>query len=167
MVAIFAYFQNRLISRILVVFSSRFLHETIVMCQQSRFSPVSGIFNFRAKLTVQQRLQPLYSGRLCIFSKSSHLKNISCFFKRFSHETTGMSYESPFLQVLSILKFGAKLTFQQGLQPLYNGDICIFSKSSHFSNSSCFFKPLLHKTTAMSQQSRFSHVLAFLIFEPN
>ena len=43
------------------------LHRRTVMCQQSRFTHVLGIFKFLAKLTITQRLQPLHTGRFHMF----------------------------------------------------------------------------------------------------
>ena len=72
-------FQNRLISRIFGVFSNGFLHRTTLMFSKNGFRHVFGIFNFRRKLTILHRIEPLQGGRS---SKSSHLSNIF-FLQRF------------------------------------------------------------------------------------
>ena len=50
------HFQNRLISRILGVFSSGFFYRTTLMFLKNGYSHVLGIFNFRPKLTILQWL---------------------------------------------------------------------------------------------------------------
>ena len=79
--SVFSHFHYCLISRILNVFSSRFLHTTTVLSLKSRFSHIFGDFNFWPKLTILQRLQPFHSGHFCQFLLSSHFSNIKCFFE--------------------------------------------------------------------------------------
>ena len=64
-------------------FLEPFLHRTTVMCQQSRFSHLLGIFTFSPKRTILQRLQPLLTGHFCQFSNWCHLSNIRCFLELF------------------------------------------------------------------------------------
>ena len=54
--AIFSHFKNVLISRILAVFWSCFLHRTTAMCCRNVFSMFFCIFNFGPKVTVLQSL---------------------------------------------------------------------------------------------------------------
>ena len=56
LVAIFGNFQNGLIFRILVVFSSLFLHRTTAMFCTNGFSMFSSILNFWPKVRILQRL---------------------------------------------------------------------------------------------------------------
>ena len=56
LVAIFGHFQNAVISPILAVFSSHFLHRTTAMCCRNVFSMFLCIFNFWAKATILQSL---------------------------------------------------------------------------------------------------------------
>ena len=56
LVAIFGFFQNALIFRILCVFWSRFLHRTTAMCCRNVFSMFLCIFNFWPKVTILQGL---------------------------------------------------------------------------------------------------------------
>ena len=95
-VAIFAHFDYRLISRILNVFSSRFLHTTTVLSLKSSLSHIFGNFNFWPKLTILQRLQPLHSGHFCPFSLSSHFSNIKCFFEAFFAYNNSVIFQESF-----------------------------------------------------------------------
>ena len=79
-------FQNRLISRILGVFSSGYLHRTTLMFLQNGCSHVFEIFKFAPGLAILQGLQPLHGLQPLQdnrFSKSSYFSNIWFFCERF------------------------------------------------------------------------------------
>ena len=82
-VVIFGHFQRALIFRILIIFSSRFLHRTTLISSYKRFSHLFGIFKFWPKVTILHGLSPLHCGHFSPFLKRSHFSNINCFFEAF------------------------------------------------------------------------------------
>ena len=114
-VAIFANFQNGLISQILAAFWSRFLHKTTVMCLYSCFSHVFAILIFDPNW-------PLCKGySLCIVAIFANFQNglisqiLAAFWSRFLHNTTLMCFYSCFSHAFRNFNFWPKLTTLQRL----------------------------------------------------
>ena len=94
------------------------------------------VFNFRPKLTILQRLQPLNSRQFQPFSKSCHFSNISYFLEpSFAQNNSSVLLES-FFACFVYFNLRPKPTIFQRLQPLHSGQFQPFSKSCHFSNIS-------------------------------
>ena len=70
---------------------------------------VFGKFNFGSKVTILQRLYPMYSGRFRLFLKSCHLSNISYFFGAvFAQNNSNMIVESLFAFFFLEFYFGTQ-----------------------------------------------------------
>ena len=63
------------------------------------------------------------------------------FLSRFLHRTFLMCLQTRFTHVLGNFSISPKLSILHGIYPLHCGHFWAFSKSFHFSNSSCFFQP--------------------------
>ena len=136
------------------------------MCFQSRFSHVFKNFNFGPKLSILQRLQPMYCDQFWPFSKSSDFSSIRCFFKPFfAHNNSNVLLES-FLHDFQNFKFGPKLSILQRLQPMHCDQFFPFRKLVIFQIIGVFSGRFLHRTKLMCFQSHFSYVFQNFNFGP-
>ena len=105
-------FQNRVISRLFDVFSSGFLHRTILTWLENRFSHICLNFNFWPKVTILQRL---YS--LCMMADLQN-RLISLIFGVFSsgflHRTTLTWLKNRCSHIFWILIFDPTWLFCKG-----------------------------------------------------
>ena len=106
-VAIFANFQNGLISQILAAFWSRFWHKTSLMCLQSLFS------FFFAFLIFDPNWPFCKKSSLCIVAIFATI--LAVFWSRFLHNTTVMCFYSCFSHAFRNFNFWPKLTTLQRL----------------------------------------------------
>ena len=104
--AIFGHFQNVLISLILAVFWSRFLHRTTAMCWRNVFGMFLCIFYF---FDPKWRFYKVYS--LCLgaifgnFQNAPFFRILAVLWSRFLHRTTAMCCISVFRMFLCIFNF--------------------------------------------------------------
>ena len=114
-VAIFANFQNGLISQILAAFWSRFLHKTSLMCLRVFYRMFLAFLIFDPN-------RPFCKGySFCIVPIFANFQNglifriLAVFWSRFLHNTTVMCFYSCFSHAFRNFNFWPKLTTLQRL----------------------------------------------------
>ena len=149
--AIFANFQNGLISQILAAFCSRFLNNTTVMCLYSFFSHAFRNFNFWPKLTTLQRLWLLHVAIFANFQNALIFRILAAFWRFFFFCMKQLQYAS----TAAFGMFFAILIFDPNW-PLCKGySLCIVAIFGNFQNGlisqilAAFWSRFLHKTSLM------------------
>ena len=140
-VAIFANFQNGLISQILVAFWSRFLHKKSLMACRVFYRMFLAFLIFDSKWPFCKRYSLCSVAIFGNFQNGLIFRILSVFWSRFFAWDNCIYFYSRFLYAFRNFNFGPKLTTLQRPQRLHSGRFCQFQKWSHFSNISCFLEP--------------------------